>query len=78
MKESVERVLMRRGVRRLRWLGIQGMLTWARSEGDTILLLSSASANHGGICSWATGSRSGMKAGFSTPTAHITFTLGKK
>lgn len=78
MKESVECVLMRRGARRRRLLGVQGRLTWARSEGDTMLLLSSASANHGGICSGAAGSRSGMKAGFSTPTAHITFTLWKK
>lgn len=78
MKESVERVLMRRGARRRRLLGVHGSLTWARSEGDTILLSSSASANHGGTCRGAMGSRSGMKAGFSIPPAYITFTLWKQ
>lgn len=67
MKESVERVLMRRGARRRRLLGVHGSLSWARSEGATMLLSSSASASHGGICTCAMGSRSGMKAGFSIP-----------
>lgn len=66
-KESVERVLRRRGARRRRLLGVHGRLSWARSEGATVLLSSSASASHGGICSWAMGSWSCMKAGFSMP-----------
>lgn len=66
-KESVERVLRRRGARRRRLLGVHGRLSWARSEGATVLLSSSASASQGGICSWSMGSRSGMKAGFSMP-----------
>lgn len=66
-KESVERVLMRRGARRRRLLGVHGSLTCARSEGTTMPLSSSASASHGGICIWSLGSRSGMKAGFSIP-----------
>lgn len=67
-KESVERMLRRRGARRRRLLGVHGRLSWARSEGATVLLSSSASANHGGICSWAMESWSGMKAGFSMPS----------
>lgn len=66
-KESVERVLMRRGARRRRLLGVHGSLTCARSEGATMPLSCSASASHGGICIWSLGSRSGMKAGFSIP-----------
>lgn len=67
MKESVEWVLMRSGARRRRLLGVHGSLTWALCEGATMLLSSSASASHGGICIGAMGSRSGMKAGFSIP-----------
>ena len=70
-KESVERVLIRRGARRRRLLGVQGSLTWALWEGATLLALlsNSASASHGGICMGSMGSISGMKAGFSIPAA---------
>lgn len=68
MKESVEWVLLRSGARRRRLLGVQGSLTWARCDGATMPLSSSASASHGGIWTWDMGSRSGMKAGFSIPS----------
>lgn len=50
VKESVERVLMRRGARRRRLPGVHGSVTWARVDGATVALSSSASANQGGIC----------------------------
>lgn len=68
MKESVEWVLLRRGARRRRLLGVHGSLTWARCDGATMPLSSSASASQGGIWTWDMGSMSGMKAGFSIPS----------
>lgn len=78
VKELVERVLMRRGARRRWLLGVHGSVTWARWEGATVALSSSASANHGGICTWARASRSGMKAGFTIPPVDITFRLWER
>lgn len=63
IKESVDLVLMRRGARRRRLLGVQGSPAWALCDGETV----APSANQGGICTGAMGSRSGMKAGFSIP-----------
>lgn len=76
--ESLERVLMRGGARRRRLLGVHGRLTWARREGATTAPPSWGSANHGGICAWDVGSRSGMKAGLTIPPAHIRFKLWRR
>jgi len=66
-EELVERAPMCRGARRRRSLGVHGSLSWARCEGATGPASSSTSASHGGSGPGATGSRSGVKAGFSMP-----------
>lgn len=65
-KESVERVLMRRGARRWRSLGDHGSRSWALWEGATTFSTCTA-ATHGGVLIGPMYSSSGMKAGFSIP-----------